>query len=206
MFLKKKSFKLSGVDKGHYHVTYKGVTAIKCPFDYTIYQMLIMSIKPDLIIEIGTHQGGSALYLADLLEINSKGMVHTIDLPENKEDHSLHAHPRIKVFKSGLMEYDTGILSAFPVILVIDDGSHQYRDCLDALVKFSPYVSKGSYFIMEDGIINELGREKEFNGGPQRAIREFLQNNKDFEIDRKYCDFFGHNATFNVNGYLKRIN
>ena len=204
-FSKNKSFKLSGIDKGHYHVTYKGVTAIKCPFDYTLYQMLIMAIKPNLVLEIGTHQGGSALYLADLLELNGKGEVHTIDLPENKEHHLLHTHPRIKVFKDGLIKYDTGILSSYPVIFVIDDGSHQYHDCLDALLKFSPFVSKGSYFIMEDGIINALGREKEFNGGPQRAIREFLATNKDFEVDRKYCDFFGPNATFNVNGYLKRI-
>lgn len=204
-FSKNKSFKLSGIEKGHYHVTYKGVSALKCPFDYTLYQMLIMELKPDLIIEIGTQKGGSALYLADLLELNGKGVVHTIDLPGNEEHPSLYTHPRIKVFKTGLMQYDTGSLSSYPVILVIDDGSHQYRDCLDALFKFSPFVTTGSYFIIEDGIINAMGKEKEFNGGPLRAIGEFLSANKDFEIDRKYCDFFGSNATFNTNGYLKRI-
>ena len=90
-------------------------------------------------------------------------------------------------------------------ILVIEDGSHLYEDTLAALQKFSSFVSKGSYFIVEDGIVTELGMKKKFNGGPQKATREFLKANNNFIIDRKWCDFFGPNATFNVNGYLKRI-
>jgi cephalosporin hydroxylase len=204
-FSKHKSFKLEDIDRGHHNVTYKGVSTLKCPFDYVLYQMLINEIKPDLIIEIGTNKGGSALYLADLLELTGKGELHTIDLPENTEDPLVRLHPRIKTFKEGFMRYDTSDLSACPVILIIEDGSHQYADVLAALTKFSAFVSKNSYFIVEDGIITELGREKEYNGGPQKAIAEFLKINKDYAIDRKWCDFFGHNATFNVNGYLKKI-
>jgi cephalosporin hydroxylase len=38
------------------------------------------------------------------------------------------------------------------------------------------------------------------------AIEEFLQTHSNqFEIDRKYCDMFGTNATWNPNGYLKNI-
>ena len=128
--------------------------AKKCPFDYVLYQMMITEIKPDLIIEIGTNKGGSALYLADLLELNGQGEIHTIDLPENKADPLLHSHPRIKDFKEGYSGYDTGNLSKYnKVILVIEDGSHMYEDVLAALEKFSPFVTNGSYFIVEDGII-----------------------------------------------------
>jgi cephalosporin hydroxylase len=204
-FSKHKSFKLEDIDKGHHKVTYKSVSTLKCPFDYVLYQMLINEIKPDLIIEIGTNKGGSALYLADLLELNGKGELHTIDLPENTEDPLVRVHPRIKIFKEGFTGYNTNILSDYPVILIIEDGSHQYADVLAVLDKFSAFVSKNSYFIVEDGIITELGREKEYNGGPQKAIAEFLKINKDYAIDRKWCDFFGNNATFNVNGYLKKI-
>ena len=205
-FLKKNTgFKLSDIYEGHHNVTYKGVPTIKCPFDYVLYQMLIWEIKPDLVIEIGTNKGGSALYLADLLELNGKGEIHTIDLPENNEEPLIHSHARISVFKDGFMNYDTALLSAYPTILVIEDGSHQYNDTLAALNKFAPFVSKGSYFIAEDGIVNELGREKEFNGGPQKAITEFLKRNNNFIIDKRWCDFFGTNTTFNVNGYLRRI-
>lgn len=202
---KNKYFKLSEIDAGHHNVTYKGIPAIKCPFDYLIYQMIIWDVKPDLILEIGTNKGGSALYLADLLELNGKGVVHTIDLPENKESNILQSHPRIKVYKNGFINYDTTCLSQFPIVLIIEDGSHFYEDTFTALNKFSPFVTKGSYFIIEDGIVNELGRKKEFNGGPQKAVSEFLKKNNNFKVDRKWCDFFGLNATFNVNGYLKKI-
>jgi len=66
-------------------------------------------------------------------------------------------------------------------------------------------VSLNSYFVIEDGIINALKMQKNFNGGPLKAINKFLIENNNFIIDRKYCDFFGKNATFNVDGFLKRI-
>jgi cephalosporin hydroxylase len=204
-FKKHKNFRLKDIYTGHYLVTYKSVPAIRCPFDYVLYQMLITEIKPDLVIEIGTHKGGSSLYLADLLELNGSGELHTVDLPGNKEDPLLHSHPRLKVFKKGYSGYDTGNLSGYKKIMVIEDGSHTYEDVLATLEKFSPFVSPGSYFIVEDGIITELGMEKQYHGGPQKAIREFLKKNSHFITDRKYCDFFGPNATFNVNGYLKKL-
>ena len=159
LFKKNISIKLEDIYTGHHKVTYKGVPAIKCPFDYTLYQMIIQEVQPDLVIEIGTNKGGSTLYIADLLELNKKG----------------------------------------------EDGSHQYKDTLATLNKFAPFVSKDSYFIVEDGIVNELGWEKEFNGGPQKALKEFLERNSSFIVDKKWCNFFGVNATFNVNGYLKKI-
>ena len=182
LFKKKHHYSLEGIYKGHHLVTYKGVLSIKCPFDYTIYQMILWQVKPDLIIEIGTNKGGTTLYLADLLSLNNKGEIHTIDLPTNEEDISLHHHPRIKIFKDGFLNYDTSILYAFNNILIIEDGSHQYEDTLAALKMFSTYVSKGSYFLVEDGIVTALGRNKEFNGGPKRAVHEFLKEDNSFFI------------------------
>jgi cephalosporin hydroxylase len=204
-FRKEKTFKLSDIDAGHHRVTYKGVPAIKCPFDYVLYQMLVTGIKPDLIIEIGTRHGGSALYLADLMNLNGYGEVHTIDLPDNQESELLHTHERVHIFKNGFQHYDCSVIARFQKVMIIEDGSHQYEDTLAALSLFAPYVSIGSYFIVEDGIITELGKSAAFNGGPQRAIDTFLQTNTNFITDRNYCDFFGPSATFNVNGYLKRI-
>jgi cephalosporin hydroxylase len=196
---------LPGIEAGHFKVTYRNVPALKSPFDYVIYQMIIFDVKPDLIIEIGTRAGGSALYLADLLEISGKGMLHTIDLPTNQEDTLLHSHSRIRIFKEGFQQYDVSGLDQYKNVLVIDDGSHHYEDCIASLIKFAPFVTTGSYFIMEDGIIDKLGRRSEFHGGPLRAIKEFLQSSKRFTIDQGRCDMFGKGATFNINGYLKCI-
>jgi len=197
-------FNLETIYDGHFSTTYRGISAIRCPFDYVMYQMIISSVKPDLIIEIGTNYGGSTLYMADLLNAMGHGMIHSMDI-EKKTGDLVEKHPRIKLFTDGWENYDLSLAKGFSKILVIDDASHMYEDTLGAIQKFYPLVSIGSYFIVEDGIVNELGREKGFHGGPLRAIREFLLENKNFSIDRTYCDMFGKNATFNVNGYLKRM-
>jgi len=206
--LKNKSEKVeitvNSISEGHHKVTYRGIKAIRCPFDYVIYQMILSELKPDLVIEIGTNIGGGALYIADLMESIGNGIIHTIDI-KAQSDPILKSHPRIKLFTEGWENYDLKESEGYKTVLVIEDASHMYKDTLDAITKFAPLVTKGSYLIVEDGIINELNLEKEFHGGPLKAIREFTVVNKDFMIDRKWCDMFGVNATFNVNGYLKKI-
>jgi hypothetical protein len=39
-----------------------------------------------------------------------------------------------------------------------------------------------------------------------RALSEFLGTHpQEYLVDRKYCDFFGTNVTWCVNGFLKRV-
>lgn len=210
IFLKQKNenenvvFNVKTVDKGHHNVTYRGIKAIRCPFDYVIYQMILHEVQPDLVIEIGTRFGGGALYLADLLEKQGSGVVHAIDVVDNV-DSRLKGNERIQFFFDGWQKYDLNNTKGFNKILVIEDASHMYEDSIGVLNKFHSIVSKESYLIVEDGIINALGLESKYNGGPLKAIREFLPNHPEFVVDRKWCDLFGKNATFNVNGYLKRI-
>jgi glycosyltransferase involved in cell wall biosynthesis/cephalosporin hydroxylase/tetratricopeptide (TPR) repeat protein/cyclopropane fatty-acyl-phospholipid synthase-like methyltransferase len=199
----KVNFDLQSIYKGHHQVTYRGINALRCPFDYVIYQMIVTEIRPDLIIEIGTNMGGGALYLADLLDNIDHGVVHTIDI-KKQSDRIISQHPRIRLFTDGWENYDTEQAKQFSKVLVIEDSSHTYENTLRVLHKFASVVTPESYFIVEDGIINELGMENDYNGGPLRAVREFLVSTKEFEIDRRWCDFFGENATFNVNGYLKK--
>lgn len=195
---------VQSIYEGHHLVTYKGIKAIRCPFDYVIYQMIINEVKPDLVIEIGTNIGGGALYIADLLDNNGKGILHTIDIID-QVDQRVKEHKRINFFTEGWENYNLELTKGFEKVLIIEDASHLYKDSLGILNKFHGIVSKDSYFIIEDGIINELGLEKEYEGGPLKAIREFLPNHKEYIVDRKWSDMFGKNATFNVNGYLKKI-
>ena len=196
---------LSGLNMGHHKVTYKGIKAIRCPFDYVIYQMIIGEVKPDLIIEIGSHEGGGAIYLSDLFKVyNIEGEIHTIDIHDSARE-NLKPYSNIKFFGNGAENYDISLTKNFKKILVIEDAAHTYECSKNALDKFAHLVSVDSYLIVEDGIVNELGIEKEYGGGPLKAIREFLPLHPEFIVDRKWCDMFGKNATFNVNGYLKKI-
>jgi cephalosporin hydroxylase len=197
-------FNYKTIDKGHHKVHYRGVLAQRSPFDYVIYQMIISEVEPDLIIEIGTNFGGGALYMADILNNIGHGEVHSIDIIE-KCPEVVKRHPRIRLFHEGFEKYDLELTKPFKKIMVIEDASHIYEDTFSAMKRFRGVVTKNSYLIVEDGIVDKLGGSSLFNGGPCKAIREFLPQNPDFIVDRKWCDFFGKNATNNVNGFLKRI-
>lgn len=205
LFYPEKSYSLKAIHKGHYKMEYRGVPCQKCPFDYVLYQMIIQEVNPDLIIEIGTNQGGSTLYLADLLQIKGKGQIHSIDISE-KCTELVKNHPRISLFNQGWESYDLSNTSSFERILVIEDSSHHYQNTLDVMNCFKDLISVSSYLIVEDGIIDDLGWSKSYDGGPVRAIDEFLKVNKNFIPDSYWEDFFGMSATFNTKGFLKRIN
>jgi len=197
-------FNVKSLEIGHHKMSYRNVPIIKCPFDYVIYQMIILDVKPDLIVEIGTNKGGSSLYFADLLELTGKGEIHTIDVVDIRDENA-KSHNRIKFFSNGFQNYEIKNTHGFQNILIIDDGSHMYEDVKASLEKFNSIINISSYFIVEDGILDQLGWKVNYNGGPNKAIKEFLSKTDSFIIDRKWCDLFGTNATFNTNGYLKRI-
>ncbi len=197
-------FDIFTIEKGHNEMSYRELPLRKCPFDYVMYQMILFETKPDLIIEIGTDKGGSALYLADLLDILGKGLIHTLDIKDELSD-IVKNHKRIVPFYKGWQQYDLEKARSFNKILIIDDSTHYYEDTFEILNLFSSLINVGSYFIVEDGIVDNLGISRDYRGGPVRAINKFLEENHDFIVDKKWCNFFGTNATFNVNGYLKRI-
>jgi cephalosporin hydroxylase len=194
---------LAGITRGHHNMQYRGVRCVKCPLDYVLYQMLLAELRPDLVIEIGTHQGGSALYLADLLQLLGGGEVHTIDI-EDRLDSRVRENPNVRVFGGGWEAYDLNLAAAFKKVLVIEDSAHTYSNTLRVMNHFAPLVTPGSYMIVEDGIVDALGLSEQFGGGPVRAIQEFLGAHTSFEPDLRWSDFFGKNATFNPLGYLKR--
>lgn len=203
-YTNKVHFDVKSLEQGHHKLLYKDIPIIKCPFDYVIYQMILWEVKPDLIIEIGTNRGGSALYFADLLDLIGHGEIHTIDI-EDMVYEDVKKHTRIKFFKEGFEQYSLDNITGFNKIIVIEDGSHTYKDVKATIEKFKSIVSLDSYLIVEDGILDKLGWKKKYNGGPNLAIKEFINQDDSYIIDRKWCDLFGINATFNTNGFLKKI-
>ncbi len=56
-----------------------GHRTLKCPFDLWTYQEIIVDTRPDVIVESGTAFGGSALYLATVLDALGHGRILSID-------------------------------------------------------------------------------------------------------------------------------
>ena len=64
----------------------------------------------------------------------------------------------------------------------------------------------GDVLVVEDGAIDDLGLADAYNGGPNRAVAEFMAASpRTFRVLQEYCDMFGTNAIYNPNGYLMRF-
>src|SRR5439155_1754083 len=76
-----------------YMNTYLGIPSIQYPNDNWMMQEIIAEIRPDLIIETGTLNGGTSLFYADLLEkVQPRGKVITIDIVDKTQQAATFAN------------------------------------------------------------------------------------------------------------------
>lgn len=190
-----------------HNYSYRGVAMIKNPFDFAIYPILIWDKKPRTIIEIGSKDGGSGLWLADMLDnFGIDGHVYSLDIVGVKKV----THPRLTFLEGDGRELSDSFSPEFMLtlprpLLVIEDADHSYETSSHVLSFFHRYLDKGETIVIEDGIISDLAQDSGYNSGPHRAIKEFLkQHNAEYDIEGRYCDFFGYNLTWCTNGFLQR--
>lgn len=194
----------------HLHLsrcTWMGIRAQKNPLDAWIYQEIIATIKPDVIVEIGSGEGGSTLYLAHLAELLGHGEVVSVDI---ERSNFKVKHPRITVVTGDSSAPETVRQVAARcrgrTTLIIHDGNHHRDQVLRDLNAYALLVSIGSYFIVEDGIVDLFPGEKTFGdfpgGGPLAAVEQFLRQHDNFMVD---ADRERYLLTYNPRGYLRRI-
>ena len=187
-----------------YGTTYFGVRTLKNPLDAWIYQELLHETQPDVIIEIGNANGGSALLLAHLCDNLGKGRVIGLDINQKEIPQYVRDHPRIRFIEGDArqnIEQVEKLVSKDERVLIIEDSAHTYDMTLDLLRLYSKFVKPGDYFIIEDSIVNH-GLESEIPVGPYEAIEVFAAENRDFVIDRTRERFL---ITWNPKGFLKCV-
>ena len=66
-----------------------GRRTMRCPLDLWVYQEILHDIKPDIVIETGTNEGGGTHFLASIMDVIGKGKVIGVDIEEldNRADH-----------------------------------------------------------------------------------------------------------------------
>jgi cephalosporin hydroxylase len=192
-----------GEGRVQHRTTWMGVTCLKCPMDLWAYQEILAEVRPDLVVEAGTHLGGSALFLAHMLDLIGKGEIVTIDILDRP---GRPAHPRIRYVTGSSV--DAGLVRGLlgersgAKRLVILDSDHSKAHVEKELALFAPYVSVGSYLVVEDSNVNGHPVLPDFGPGPSEAIAEFLASNPGFAADLSREKFL---MTFNPGGYLKRV-
>jgi cephalosporin hydroxylase len=180
-----------------------GHAILKCPLDLWLYQEIVHRLRPSLIVETGTAFGGSALYMASMCDLVGHGKVVTIDLtpqPNRPE------HPRITYVNASSTDPETvervrGLVDGSGPVMVILDSDHRMEHVAAELELYHPFVTSGSYLIVEDTNLNGHPVEPEHGPGPMEAMRAFVENHAEFTHDSAMDKFL---MSFNPKGFLRR--
>jgi cephalosporin hydroxylase len=195
---------LMKIQQGTMGYRYRGVPMLKNPFDLALYPLLLERARPRTLIEIGSWSGGSALWFAD----QAPGMrVLSVDLKPVTDV----GHPSVTFVEGDARDLGAVLTPALlesieRPLLVVEDSSHLAGTTAAVLDFFDRFLRPGEYLVVEDGILTAMCVGDSYEGGPLRAIHEFLSRTAGrYEIDRALCDYFGTNVTWNVDGYLRRV-
>jgi cephalosporin hydroxylase len=175
---------------------------LQTPLDLWVYQELIVSLRPQLIVETGTAAGGSALFLATVCDAIRSGEIFTID-SQSREDRPIHA--RVTYFTGSSTAPETldavaeRAIGKAPIMVILD-SDHSREHVLAELRHYARFVTPGSYVVVEDTNVNGHPVACDFGPGPMEAVREFLRERDDFAPDREQEKFF---LSFNPSGFLR---
>jgi cephalosporin hydroxylase len=186
---------------------WRGVPVAKSPLDLWVYQEIIHECRPDVIIETGTWQGGSARFMADMLDLINPNFsqVFTIDIEQPPPIPS-HLVTQI-IGDSG--DLNTLMKScsfkekmAYADVMVVLDSSHTKDHVLKELALYAPLVTPGQYLIVEDTCVNGHPVCAGHGPGPWEALEEWLPSHPEFQPDLSREKFL---MTFNPGGFLRRV-
>lgn len=187
-----------------------GQPILKNPMDLWIYQEILYSARPDIIVETGTHLGGSALFFAQMGALAGLDLdVITVDFnPKLNYDPARHRiHPVAGISTtSATLDKVRGLIARRaderrPKIMVVLDSDHTKKNVLDELAAYAPFVTEGQYLVVEDTNVNGHPVLPEFGPGGYEAVQEFLASHPEFESDGS-CERML--LTMHPKGWLKR--
>ncbi len=210
-------------NKYMYNFSWLGRPIIQIPIDIMAMQEIIFEVKPDLIIETGIAHGGSLIFYASMLELvaacggpQSEVLGIDIDIRAHNRK-AIEEHP---MFKRITMIEGSSISPEIITqvhekakdkkrIMVLLDSNHTHDHVLAELNTYAPLTSMGSYCVVFDTIVEDLPVElfpdRPWGPGnnPKTAVREYLKNHPEFEIDKNIEQKLL--ITVAPDGYLKRV-
>jgi cephalosporin hydroxylase len=202
-----------------YHFRWLGRPIMQFPQDLIALQEIIGQVKPNLIIETGIAHGGSLIFYASMLELSGgDGQVLGVDIDIRELNRvEIEKHPLFKriAMVEGSSTDENVVRQVYNVarrrkpVLVVLDSNHTHAHVLRELELYSPLITKGSYLVVFDTIIEDMPEEffldRPWGKGnnPKTAVSEFLKSNDRFVIDKEIPDKLL--ITVAPDGYLKCI-
>jgi cephalosporin hydroxylase len=182
------------------NLSWFGHRMIKCPLDLWIYQELMVRTPRDVVVETGTCFGGSAFYIATILDQIGHGRVITVDfemVPDRPE------HPRLSYLTGSSVDpqivAQVRDFAGNERAMVVLDSDHAAPHVYEEMRAYSPLVRVGDYLIVTN--VNGHPVWPDFAPGPIEAVDRFLSESDEFVIDER-CERFM--MTLSPRGYLRR--
>jgi len=200
-----------------------GLQIWQLPEDLLRLQEVIAELKPDVIVETGISQGGSAIFFATMCRLLGKGRVISIDIHVSSDVRQAVERSQFSDLIT-LIEGDSASVEVVAQVkdkigkdekvFVFLDSDHSKEHVLCELRAYSGLVTLGSYVVATDGVMQSLtdtphGHEDWVKDNPAAAAREFVVGHPEFIIKRPPA-LFGdqyvvESMTFWPDAWLKRV-
>jgi cephalosporin hydroxylase len=205
----------------HLQDYYAGLRISKFPEDLRVYEHLLWSTRPDVVIELGAQFGGSTLWFRDRLRALAR-------YRRIQEPRVIAVDIEIEGARERIMRVDDGYDEDITLIagdvrdpdlpaqvaamigdearcLVIEDSAHEYDTTLAALRGFARFVPVGGFFVVEDGCVDveEMRARPDWPRGVLPAIAEWLAGAQGREfVQRRDLELYG--LSCHPQGFLQR--
>jgi cephalosporin hydroxylase len=207
---------IAAISEGKHYISYRGVSMAKDPFDIVLYEMLFYELQPRTVIELGAYTGASAMWMADTLRtFGLDAHVFSVDIDLALLDEQAKQHEAVTFLEGDCSRiedvFPVETLEELPHPLVLIDDAHVNIEGVYG--HFHQHgLNSGDYLIVEDtipwipGTFGISDSREEWGDWKWHEIQAFFKEyEKQFLVDRYYTDFFGYNATWNWNGFFKKI-
>ena len=174
----------------HSLIKWKEHCLYKTSSDLVLYWMILQDIKPDVIIELGSGEGGSAIWFADMARaLGLDTHVYSYDIKKPKIYHeqvTFIEYDLMKINQNSKPPYWEFFLGKK---LLIEDAHVNLDNVLNL---FDNILIKDDYLIVED------------SDAKQEILRDFaIEKEPKYKLDQFFLDFFGKNITCSRNSIFK---
>jgi cephalosporin hydroxylase len=202
--------------------SYFGIVMSKFPEDLRVYEHLLWSTRAEVVVEVGTDQGGSALWFRDRLRtLADTGLIDdfrvvSVDVDQTGATQNLRAvDPRFEdhvvLVEADICDADVrrrvdDLVPAGTSVLVVEDSAHLGQTTTAALRHLSHLVQPGGFFVVEDGVV-DVEALRVYDGWPRgvaAAVDGWLTTAEGSCFTQR-LDLQCYGLTCHLGGFLERV-
>ncbi len=148
---------------------------------------LILSLKPDAVLEIGGHIGSAAIVMGEALRLNRFGRLTSLE-PQNHYFEKLVGYIKMAGLEEQVnpiqgFSYEDSVLEQLkrvaPFEIIFLDACHDYQIVLDEISKYRELLCENGLIVMHDTSIHGRSFDTTNKGGVRQALLDATRRFED---------------------------